>query len=108
MRPSSTITAAGRTPSGVTTRLETTACVILRIFGQPCGECKRNRQRGMNMQTEKDFMQLAIRLATENVRSGQGGPFGAVVVRSGEVIATGANRVTTANDPTAHAEINAI
>jgi guanine deaminase len=53
-------------------------------------------------------MQLAIRLATENVRSGVGGPFGAVVVRNGEVVATGVNRVTSDNDPTAHAEVNAI
>jgi guanine deaminase len=60
------------------------------------------------MQTENDFMQLAIRLATENVRSGAGGPFGAVLVKNGEVIATGVNRVTAANDPTAHAEVNAI
>jgi guanine deaminase len=60
------------------------------------------------VQSENDFMQLAIRLATENVRSGAGGPFGAVVVRNGEVIATGVNRVTADNDPTAHAEVNAI
>ena len=60
------------------------------------------------MQTENDFMQLAIRLATENVRSGAGGPFGAVLVRDGKVVATGVNRVTAANDPTAHAEVNAI
>jgi len=62
----------------------------------------------MNMQSENDFMQLAIRLATENVRSGEGGPFGAVIVKDGEVVATGVNRVTSANDPTAHAEVNAI
>jgi len=54
------------------------------------------------------FMQEAIQRAVENVRSGQGGPFGAVVVKDGLVIATGANSVTTANDPTAHAEVNAI
>ncbi len=60
------------------------------------------------MQSENDFMQLAIRLATENVRSGVGGPFGAVVVRNGEIVATGVNRVTAENDPTAHAEVNAI
>ena len=60
------------------------------------------------MQSENDFMQLAIRLATENVRSGVGGPFGAVVVRNGEVVSTGVNRVTADNDPTAHAEVNAI
>jgi guanine deaminase len=54
------------------------------------------------------FMQQAIALATENVTSGAGGPFGAVVVRDGVVIATGANRVTLNNDPTAHAEVMAI
>ncbi len=55
-----------------------------------------------------EFMQQAIRLATENVVHGRGGPFGAVVVKDGAVIATGANQVTAANDPTAHAEIVAI
>jgi guanine deaminase len=60
------------------------------------------------MRSENDFMLLAIRLATENVRSGEGGPFGAVVVRNGEIVATGVNRVTSDNDPTAHAEVNAI
>jgi guanine deaminase len=54
------------------------------------------------------FMRMAIDLATENVRTGKGGPFGAVVVRDGEVIAAAANSVTTTNDPTAHAEVNAI
>ena len=54
------------------------------------------------------FMQQAIALATENVTSGAGGPFGAVVVRDGVVIATGANLVTATNDPTAHAEVVAI
>ena len=50
---------------------------------------------------------MAIDLATENVRNG-GGPFGAIVVKDGEVIATGVNRVTANNDPTAHAEVQAI
>lgn len=53
-------------------------------------------------------MQQAIQLATENVRRGRGGPFGAVVVKEGRVIATGANQVTSTNDPTAHAEMVAI
>jgi tRNA(Arg) A34 adenosine deaminase TadA len=53
-------------------------------------------------------MQQAIALATENVLSGKGGPFGAVIVRDGEVIATGVNLVTVGNDPTAHAEVIAI
>ena len=55
-----------------------------------------------------EFMLQAIRLATENVTSGRGGPFGAVVVKDGKVIATGANQVTTINDPTAHAEVIAL
>src|SRR5450755_1185589 len=53
------------------------------------------------------FMRRAIALAVENVRSG-GGPFGAVVVKDGAVIAEGVNRVTAENDPTAHAEVVAI
>ncbi len=53
-------------------------------------------------------MQMAIQLATDNVVGGRGGPFGAVVVKDGEVIATGANQVTATNDPTAHAEVVAI
>jgi tRNA(Arg) A34 adenosine deaminase TadA len=53
-------------------------------------------------------MQQAIELATENVISGRGGPFGAVVVKDGKVIATGVNLVTASNDPTAHAEVIAI
>ena len=53
-------------------------------------------------------MKHAIDLAIENVRSGGGGPFGALVVKDGVVIATGVNTVVTANDPTAHAEISAI
>jgi guanine deaminase len=54
------------------------------------------------------FMARAIELSIENVRSGQGGPFGAVVVKDGNIIAEGANCVTSTNDPTAHAEIIAI
>jgi len=57
---------------------------------------------------QPEFMQQAIALATENVRSGRGGPFGAVIVREGRVIATGTNEVTASNDPTAHAEVVAI
>lgn len=53
------------------------------------------------------FMQQAIDLSIENVAGG-GGPFGAVIVKDGEVIATGTNRVTANCDPTAHAEVNAI
>ena len=55
-----------------------------------------------------NFMQEAARLALENVTGGAGGPFGAVIVRRGEIIARGVNRVTADHDPTAHAEVNAI
>jgi guanine deaminase len=60
------------------------------------------------MQGNPKFMQQAIVLATENVTSGVGGPFGAVIVRDGNVVATGVNLVTSTNDPTAHAEVVAI
>jgi tRNA(Arg) A34 adenosine deaminase TadA len=53
-------------------------------------------------------MARAIELSVENVRAGRGGPFAALVVRDGEVLAEGVNEVTTRNDPTAHAEVVAI
>lgn len=53
-------------------------------------------------------MREAIRLSLENVQSGKGGPFGAVIVRDGKIIASGVNEVTSSNDPTAHAEVVAI
>src|SRR4051812_12274638 len=59
------------------------------------------------IQPNPEFMRRAIALATENVTSG-GGPFGCVIVRGGEIIATGVNQVTATNDPTAHAEVTAI
>jgi tRNA(Arg) A34 adenosine deaminase TadA len=56
----------------------------------------------------RQFMRRAIDLAIENVRSGRGGPFGAVIIRNQQIIAEGVNEVTESNDPTAHAEIVAI
>ena len=53
-------------------------------------------------------MREAIRLSLENVKNGNGGPFGAVIVMNGKIIAEGYNQVTSQNDPTAHAEIVAI
>ncbi len=53
-------------------------------------------------------MRRAIALSVENVRAGRGGPFGAVIVKDGRIIAEGTNLVTSANDPSAHAEIVAI
>jgi guanine deaminase len=56
----------------------------------------------------QEFMRRAIALALENIRSGSGGPFAAVIVKEDRIIAEGANRVTRTNDPTAHAEVVAI
>ena len=57
--------------------------------------------------TNEELMRKAIEHSIENVANG-GGPFGAVIARNGEIIATGVNRVTANNDPTAHAEVSAI
>ncbi len=57
--------------------------------------------------TKEELMRLAIRLGLDNVKDG-GGPFGAVIARGGEVVATGVNRVTADHDATAHAEVSAI
>jgi tRNA(Arg) A34 adenosine deaminase TadA len=55
-----------------------------------------------------DFLRRAIALATENVVRAGGGPFAAVIVRDGKIVAEAVNTVTTDNDPTAHGEVNAI
>ncbi|MDP6572059.1 MAG: nucleoside deaminase [Rhodospirillales bacterium] len=57
---------------------------------------------------ERDFMKRAISISREMMLGLKGGPFGAVVVKDGEIVAEGHNQVTTANDPTAHAEVVAI
>jgi guanine deaminase len=57
---------------------------------------------------DNPFMARAIRISIENVHSGSGGPFGAVVVKDNRIIAEGVNQVTLTNDPTAHAEVLAI
>ena len=62
----------------------------------------------MDEKEKMTFMQEAIRLSVANVDEGTGGPFGAVVVKNGEIIARGCNCVTAHNDPTAHAEVVAI
>lgn len=54
------------------------------------------------------FMDRAIQLSIDNVHSGRGGPFGAVVVKDGNIVGEGTNQVTSTNDPTAHAEVLAI
>jgi tRNA(Arg) A34 adenosine deaminase TadA len=61
-----------------------------------------------DLDKEAEFMREAIRLSIANVEEAKGGPFGAVVVKDGKIIARGANCVTNTNDPTAHAEVMAI
>jgi len=57
---------------------------------------------------DQPFMARAIQLSIDNVHSDRGGPFGAVIVKDGSIIAEGTNEVTSTNDPTAHAEVIAI
>ncbi|MFN8153738.1 MAG: nucleoside deaminase [Bacteroidia bacterium] len=57
---------------------------------------------------EEKFMKAAVEAALNGVREGKGGPFGAVIVKHGEIIASASNEVLASNDPTAHAEVNAI
>jgi guanine deaminase len=61
-----------------------------------------------NKEQHEEFMRMAIALSVQNVSENIGGPFGAVVVKDGKVIAKSANKVTSTNDPTAHAEVSAI
>jgi tRNA(Arg) A34 adenosine deaminase TadA len=60
------------------------------------------------MENHEKFMRIAIELSEYNVKQGQGGPFGAVIVKDGMIIARSGNRVVPTNDPTAHAEVSAI
>jgi guanine deaminase len=62
----------------------------------------------MDTDIQIKFMREAIKLSIENVKSGNGGPFGAVIVKDDKIIARGTNEVTSSNDPTAHAEVVAI
>lgn len=55
-----------------------------------------------------EFMREAIRLSIEKMQAGHGGPFGAVIVKDGQIIARGFNQVTSTHDPTCHAEVDAI
>lgn len=60
------------------------------------------------MSYSETFLREAIRLSKEKMEAGEGGPFGAVIVKDGEIVGRGWNRVTSAHDPTAHAEVEAI
>lgn len=57
---------------------------------------------------DKEFMRVAIALSRKGMQGGEGGPFGAIVVKDGEIVGRGNNKVTSSNDPTAHAEVTAI
>ncbi len=65
-------------------------------------------KRAVARNPQNRFMAKAIRLSINNVRSGKGGPFAALIVKDGKIIAQGTNLVTSLNDPTAHAEMVAI
>ncbi len=66
------------------------------------------KSKNLKMEEKKYFMREAIRLSIDSMRAGNGGPFGAVIVKNGKIIARGFNKVTSTNDPTAHAEVVAI
>lgn len=71
--------------------------------------CRRNFVEANQKSAMTDpYMQKAIEMAIANVHAGRGGPFASLIVRKGEIIGTGTNRVTSTHDPTAHAEIVAI
>lgn len=61
-----------------------------------------------SMSIEQKFLERAIELSRQGMRSGTGGPFGCVIVKDGKIIGEGCNQVATTNDPTAHAEVVAI
>ena len=62
----------------------------------------------MDPDRRREFLRHAVRLSAERMRDGAGGPFGAIIVKDDMVVAEGWNRVTSTNDPTAHAEVTAI
>ena len=73
-----------------------------------CGYGPMKKEQHLTDDERKQFMRETIRLSMENVQSGRGGPFAAIVVKDGKIVSRGTNLVTQTNDPTAHAEIAAI
>lgn len=67
-----------------------------------------NEREEVPLSNDQNFMNKAIEAAIKGVLSNDGGPFGCVIIKDGEIIGTGNNKVTSSNDPTAHAEIMAI
>jgi tRNA(Arg) A34 adenosine deaminase TadA len=86
-------------------RIERNACAILCLLS-PSKEVKG--KLAIPTPPNPEFLRRAIALATENVVTGAGGPFAAVIVHEGRIVGEGVNTVTAAGDPTAHSEINAI
>ncbi len=84
------------------------------MHAKPCAILGLRPRQGDHLQEKPqptpnpEFLRRAIALATENVRTGNGGPFAAVIVREGVIVGEGVNTVTATNDPTAHGEVNAI
>jgi len=68
----------------------------------------RLKNKQLQMENHKHFLELATKIAVESVLESNGGPFGAIIVKDGNIIGKGYNKVTFSNDPTAHAEIVAI
>ena len=65
-------------------------------------------QSDMEQKEHEKYMRIAIELSEQNVKGAAGGPFGAVIVKDGKIIASSANKVVQQNDPTAHAEVSVI
>jgi tRNA(Arg) A34 adenosine deaminase TadA len=70
--------------------------------------CLQEARLPVALEPNPEFLRRAIALATRNAASGAGGPFGALIVRDGQIVGEGVNTVTATNDPTAHGEVNAI
>ncbi len=62
----------------------------------------------VELEQHQRFLKEAVKMAQKGIRQGKGGPFGAVIVKDGKIIARGCNQVTSSNDPTRHAEVDAI
>ena len=105
-RPAPRAAAAGRDPRRAAPRGRGAAAPH-----QPAGRARADprsaRERGL-MEPREEFLLLSFEVALQGVESGDGGPFGAVVVRGDDVLASAHNQVVATNDPTAHAEIGAI
>ncbi|PRY69071.1 guanine deaminase [Glaciihabitans tibetensis] len=112
MTPTSVPTGATTPDAGMEADLEVAAAAAARLAGdaadrlETAGPSARAAARAA-ADADARWLARAIELATENVANG-GGPFGAVIVRDGELVAEGQNRVTASLDPTAHAEVSAI